>query len=351
MLLSTLVATTTLAVAAPSRPTGADQVADLKAQAIAVSQQLVEEQLQMDAYQQQYSVISARVAADSAAIVQADSEIGQDQQQIEARTALVRQQAIRSYMDFGTGTSGPDAALFGGGEEAAQAATEYSSIAVGNITTAVDQLHTAQAALQSDQAALRQQQDRDRSDQSNQAVVLSQANDSADHLEALHAQVTGQLASAVANQAAAQTAAAEAAVAAAQKPAAKPTPTRSPATTVAPVVPTTSGSAATPAPAPAPAPVAPPAGGAGVTDPALNSFLQCVVQAESGGDYSIDTGNGYFGAFQFSQSTWNFAAQAAGLSSLVGVLPSSATKAEQDTVAVALYALDGDQPWLGDRCS
>ncbi len=88
-----------------------------------------------------------------------------------------------------------------------------------------------------------------------------------------------------------------------------------------------------------------------MTDPALNAFLQCVVQAESGGDYSINTGNGYFGAFQFSQSTWNFAAQAAGLSYLVGVLPSSATKAEQDTVAVALFALDGDQPWLGDRCS
>jgi hypothetical protein len=351
VLLSTLVATTTLTVAAPSRPSGADQVADLKAQAIAVSQQLVLEQLQMDAYQQQYSVISARVAADSAAIVQAASEIGQDQQEIGAKTALVRQQAIRSYMDFGTGTSGPDAALFGGGEETAQAATEYSSIAVGNITTAVDQLHTAQAALQSDQAALRQQRDHDRSDLSNQAVVLGQANDSAGHLEALHAQVTGQLASAVAAQAAAQTAAAEAAVAAAQTGAPTPSSTRSPTVTVAPAVPTTSGATPT-APAPAPtAPVAPPAGGAGLTDPVLNAYLQCVVQAESGGDYSIDTGNGYFGAFQFSQSTWNAAAQDAGLGYLVGVLPSSATKAEQDTVAVALYALDGDQPWLGDRCS
>ncbi|MGD0312867.1 MAG: transglycosylase family protein [Acidimicrobiales bacterium] len=349
MLLSTLVASTTLAVAAPSRPTGADQVADLKAQAVAVSQQLVEEQLQMDAYQQQYSVISARVAADSSAIVQVGVEIDQDRQQIGAKSAMVRRQAIRSYMDFGSGSSSPDAALFGGGEETAQAASEYSSIAVGNITTALDQLHTAQATLSADQAVLRQQEDRDRSDQSNQAIVLDQANNSTDHLQALQAQVTGQLATAVAAQAASQTAAAEAAVAAAQKATAKPSPTRSPTTTAAsvvPVVPTTSG----PAPAPT-APVTPPAGSAGVTDPALNAFLQCVVQAESGGDYSINTGNGYFGAFQFSQSTWNIAAQDAGLSYLVGVLPSSATKAEQDTVAVALFALDGDQPWLGDRCS
>jgi len=57
------------------------------------------------------------------------------------------------------------------------------------------------------------------------------------------------------------------------------------------------------------------------------------------------------GAFQFSQSTWNMAAQAAGLSYLVGVPPNQATKAEQDTVAVTLYRLDGEQPWLGDRCS
>ena len=95
--------------------------------------------------------------------------------------------------------------------------------------------------------------------------------------------------------------------------------------------------------------VTPPAGaGAGLPDPALNPFLQCVIQRESGGNYSINTGNGYYGAFQFSQSTWNIAVQAAGLSYLVGVPPSSASKAEQDTAAVALYALDGSRPSTGD---
>ena len=47
-------------------------------------------------------------------------------------------------------------------------------------------------------------------------------------------------------------------------------------------------------------------------DPALNSFLACVVQAESGGNYSVVSPNGlYMGAFQFSQPTWNTAASAA----------------------------------------
>jgi hypothetical protein len=92
--------------------------------------------------------------------------------------------------------------------------------------------------------------------------------------------------------------------------------------------------------------------GPAIPDPTLPPFLQCVVQAESGGNYSVVSPNGmYMGAFQFSQSTWNFAARAAGLVYLVGVPPNHATKAEQDTVAVALFALDGEQPWLGDRCS
>ncbi|HUY22061.1 MAG TPA: transglycosylase family protein [Acidimicrobiales bacterium] len=75
-------------------------------------------------------------------------------------------------------------------------------------------------------------------------------------------------------------------------------------------------------------------------------------RAESGGNYAAVSPNGmYMGAFQFSQATWNSAARAAGRPDLVGVPPDRASKADQDTVAVALYALDGQQPWLGDRCS
>jgi hypothetical protein len=77
--------------------------------------------------------------------------------------------------------------------------------------------------------------------------------------------------------------------------------------------------------------------------------LVCVRQAESGGDYQAVSPNGeYMGAFQFSQPTWNDAAQIAGLPGLVGVPPNTATKADQDTLAVALYNADGDQPWYGD---
>lgn len=356
MLLATLVASTSFSVVAARGPSGADQVSSLQAKATAVAQQLIQQQLEVDTYQQQYSVVSARVAADNQAVEQTGQQIDQDNQQIAAKEALVRTQALQSYMDYGTGSGSTTAALFGGNQEHAQAVSEYSSIAVGNITTAVDQLHTAQDELQAHQASLRQQQDHDRADQASQAADLGHASASAGQLAALHDQVTGQLATAVAAQAAAQDAAAVAAVAAAQKQGARSAPARSATTGAAPTVPTipatpTTGSTATTGTpgTTVTSPVTPPPGaGADLPDPALNAFLQCVIQRESGGDYSIDTGNGYYGAFQFSQSTWNLAAQDAGLSYLVGVLPSSATKAEQDTVAVALYALDGGQPWTGD---
>lgn len=342
MLLSALLALGLAGVVTPGRAAGADSITDLKAQAASIAQQLVQQQLEVGAYQQQYSVLSARVASDGQAVAQTDAQVAADQQQIIDKTDAVRHQAISSYMDYGTSGSGATTNLFSGSQEKAQAANEYSSIAVGNITAAVDQLHTAEATLQGHEAALRQQQAADQSDQARQAGALGQANATAAHLSSLQADVTGQLATAVAQQQAAQAAAAVSALAAAQRAssAAHPGTVRAPAP------------ASGPAPSAPAAPTAPSAPVGSGNDPALPPFLQCVVQAESGGNYGAVSPNGlYMGAFQFSQSTWNFAAQAAGRPDLVGVPPNLASKADQDTLAVVLYSLDGSQPWLGDRCS
>jgi hypothetical protein len=344
VLLATLVATASLVTARVQSQAGADPIAGLQAEAATISQKLVLEQLEVGAYQQQYSVDSARVAGDRAALAQLGRQISVDNRAIATRMRLVSAQAIRSYTDYGTGTSGA-AALFSGSEEHAQAASEYSSIAAGDITSAVDDLHTAQRALQAQEVALQRQEAQDQTDLARQATSLSQAQATAAQLSATQAQVTGQLATAVAQQAAIQSAAAVRAVARAQQAVARSASTRTTSATAdsgAPAAPTST----------APAPTGAGAGGGATTDPALPPFLQCVVQAESGGDYQAVSPNGlYMGAFQFSQPTWNYAARAAGLPGLVGVHPNLASKASQDTVAVALYALDGEQPWLGDRCS
>jgi hypothetical protein len=58
---------------------------------------------------------------------------------------------------------------------------------------------------------------------------------------------------------------------------------------------------------------------------------------ESGGDYSADTGNGYYGAYQFLLSTW----EGLGFSGL----PSSAPPAEQDQAAQELQSRYGWGQW------
>ena len=70
---------------------------------------------------------------------------------------------------------------------------------------------------------------------------------------------------------------------------------------------------------------------------------------ESGGNYAINTGNGYYGAYQFLPSTWDTAASHAGRRDLVGVLPSSASAFDQDELAWSLYQWQGKGPW-GGRC-
>lgn len=65
--------------------------------------------------------------------------------------------------------------------------------------------------------------------------------------------------------------------------------------------------------------------------------LAAIRECESGGDYSTNTGNGFYGAYQFSLSTW---ASVGGSG-----LPSSASPREQDVRAAKLYRSQGSSPW------
>ena len=63
-----------------------------------------------------------------------------------------------------------------------------------------------------------------------------------------------------------------------------------------------------------------------------SSASSSTVQCESGGDYSADTRNGYYGAYQFDQSTWDAYAP----SGYQGVNPASAPPAVQDQAAASV---------------
>jgi hypothetical protein len=60
-------------------------------------------------------------------------------------------------------------------------------------------------------------------------------------------------------------------------------------------------------------------------------------QCESGGDYTTNTGNGFYGAYQFDAQTWH----SLGLSGL----PSQAAPGTQDSAARSLQAQRGWEPW------
>lgn len=74
-------------------------------------------------------------------------------------------------------------------------------------------------------------------------------------------------------------------------------------------------------------------GGGNPTASQLYSLRMC----ESGGNYGINSGNGYYGAYQFSASTWRGLGFAG--------YPHQASPATQDAAVRKLFGSSGWSPW------
>jgi hypothetical protein len=72
---------------------------------------------------------------------------------------------------------------------------------------------------------------------------------------------------------------------------------------------------------------------AATASPALEAIAAC----ESGGDPTTDTGNGFYGKYQFDLGTWQSVGGTGN--------PAAASEAEQDARAAMLYARAGASPW------
>jgi Transglycosylase-like domain len=323
---------TAVVVVSPG-PAGADQVSSLKTQAAHLAQDLVLEQLQIGAHQQQYDVDSAKVQQDEAEIGSTQSQISSDVHRVSRDQKRLQAEAISAYVNMDPQSAG-NQALFSGNESEAFARAEYEEVTSGDTSLAIDVLRTDQNELQAERATLQQQEAQDQVTANDEAAQGNAARQTQAELSAKQSEITGQLTAAVAQQQALQAAAAAKAVRAAQAAAAA----------------AASSAARSATSTPSPAAAAPAPQGASAGDPALPPFLQCVLRVESGGNYgAVSPGGSYMGGFQFSQPTWNEAAQLAGMPQLVNVPPNDATPAEQDDLAIALYRADGDQPW-DDSC-
>ena len=65
--------------------------------------------------------------------------------------------------------------------------------------------------------------------------------------------------------------------------------------------------------------------------------LEAIAACESGGNPATNTGNGFYGKYQFTLSTW----QSVGGNGN----PAAAGEAEQNKRAALLYAREGASPW------
>ena len=316
-----------------SMPAAADQVSSLKTQAAQIAQDLVLEQLQIGTYQQQYDVDVAKVRRDQVEIESSQQQVQSDINRVKRDHQTLQSEAVSAYINVDPEVSGIEA-LFESQKEA-PTRTVYEEVATGDISLAIDSLHTDESGLRAERVTLEQQESRDQVTTNEEATAANAARQTATQLASKQSEITGELAVAVAQQQAAQTAAATEAVQSAQAKAAAAAAARASRPT-----PSSSSSAAAAQPPP----------GSSSADPTLPPFLQCVLQVESGGNYgAVSPGGTYMGGFQFSQPTWNEAAELAGMPQLINVPPNQATPAEQDDLAIALYDADGQQPW-DDSC-
>jgi resuscitation-promoting factor RpfB len=251
-------------------------------------------------------------AADRQRLAGADEQIVSDQaelQGLEAKlaraAATLRSIALNQYMQD---TSAADLSVFWGTPDRVAMTATYEQLATAAESNAVTGFLQDQTAVERQQATLM-------AERAAAGADYSSVQHQYDTLEAAAQTEQGELSKVRDEQvelAQAQAAAAHQAQAASQQ--AQAAARQGPPSTV---------------------PLAALAGSNGSSSSNLGRLRLC----ESGGNYGDNTGNGFYGAYQFSASTW----QNLGYSGL----PSQASAAQQDQAAAQLAQSDGWSQWPG----
>jgi hypothetical protein len=223
----------------------------------------------------QFQRASQQAATASSQLADAHTQFDGVQRQVDAGRALLRQQAVNAYVaDAARGVRAPSASK---AAISVLLRREYLTMATGDVTDTLDQLRIRLQTLQADQVAIDQaQQLAQRSvDQAAQARAAALA--AADKLEGTLAQVKGDLARQVAEAAARKASRRGVALLAAHRPSGQGLPVRGGVSGAV------KGSTS-------------PGGGRDV----WYELRMC----ESSDTYTMNSGNGYYGAYQFDPATW-----------------------------------------------
>ena len=199
------------AVIVATRPAGADQLSNDKAQAAQIASQINILQGKLAVLGQSYDEAQYHLSQINGQIAATKSAIAAAKAQVTADTSNLRSSAIDAYIDAGTEqTSNP---LFATDQKTYAARSEYNNVAGSQLASDVASLTVAQDSLNAQQAQLQTQQSAAQAQTAAAASAVSQASALQSQLNGQLSQVKGQIATLVAQQqaaAAAEAAAAEA---------------------------------------------------------------------------------------------------------------------------------------------
>jgi hypothetical protein len=308
------------ALAATTLPGTAATEGSLQARAAIVESHLAADSAAL--HDNAIAYLSERRAYMNAAAAEAatESRVRRVQGALQTERAVVRRAALSAYVN--AGQSNAFGLYLGGTPDNLATGATYTRAASDHIASSIALLNNDQLTLTSnlktEHTELTTAASALKATTASRASVLTAVNAENTSLSSLN----GALASLVrqqeiARERAAAEAAAQAAAAAAAANAAS-----------APTVPSAGPPAVGSAPTVAVTSAAP---------SSLAAAFAAIRRCESSDDYSLSTGNGYYGAYQFSASTW------AGLGE--SGLPSQASPAVQDAAAYKLYESSGWGAW------
>ncbi len=309
------------------------EVAALEAAIVAGSAQLHRSAVQVAQAQ-------GRVLSVDRSIASLDVLVAHDASSVTSHRAEIARAAIDNYVQ--EGSTGSLSLVLGSSGEDVLLRREYLSVATGSLSEAIANLQASLIRLHSDKARLDQEVISGKAAlaqaEADHARLMQQAGSLDSELSAAQQalaafQAAQRAAQAAAAQRAAQAAAAQqAAQAAAAQQAAQAGALQSAAGSQSTQgLPTAAGVAST---------LSGPAGTSswgGMPAPPSQAAFAALRNCESGGNYGDNTGNGYYGAYQFALSTW----QSLGYSGL----PSQAPPAVQNQAASRLQAEAGWGQW------
>ena len=339
--------TVVLVLVAAATPARADAPAPDQSQVAALTAQVSFEAGRIHQLTEQLDQARLQVSSTASRLAGVTEQHNATVQQLKANRAILLDQAVQAYMHGGA-ASGTRAGVTAD----VTIGAEYLRVASGDMTDIADRLRQTDANLRADQATLDgAQQDNLKAATDLQALrtnALSAAANAQTKLDRMEAQLAAQ----------AQAQAEVHAQAAAAAPAAAPTAGH-PATAATQGLPVNNGlltvvqqaaglPIATPVSTPA-KPVAPTSTTAAPSDSGSASasgssggghaggVWLALRRCESSDNYNENTGNGFYGAYQFSQSTWS------GLG--FPGRPDQGSPAMQDQAAMTLQAQSGWGQW------